>query len=61
MDQMRKEAQLRNKVQYAKVKKANDLILADNESRQQVTYQRLYEKGTRKLLDLKGAAYFTLN
>lgn len=46
---MRKDATKRNKVEFARVKKVNALYLAEDESRQQVTYQRLYEIGTKKL------------
>lgn len=47
---MRKEAMKKNKKDYAQVKKMNAVILAENEERnKQVTYQRLYENGTKKL------------
>ena len=49
MAQIRKEARRKNKIEFARVKKINERILAGDESRQQVTYQRLYEQGTLKL------------
>lgn len=61
MEQMRREAQMKYKQQYARVKRVNDAILAEDESRQQVTYERLYQKGTRKLLDIKDGTYYSQN
>lgn len=50
MDQMRKDAKKKNKKNYAQVKKKNESILAVKEDRnKQVTYQRLFETGTKKL------------
>ena len=43
MTQIRKEAVKKKKVEFTRVKTINELILADDESRQQVTYQRLFE------------------
>ena len=51
MEERRKEAKKQNKLQFARVKKVNERILAEDESRQQVTYQRLFEIGTKKLYE----------
>ena len=48
MDEMRREGMRKQKAQYAKTKRINEMYLAEDETRQQVAYQRLYEQGTRK-------------
>ena len=50
---MRKEAIQKNKIEFAKVKRVNEMYLAEDESRQQVTYQRLYQKGTKKIKEMR--------
>jgi len=54
MAQMRKEAANKRKIEFAKVKKVNELYLAEDESRtQDTTYQRLYTMGTNRVKSRK--------
>ena len=59
MAQMRKDALNRRKVEFARVKKMNDKYLAEDKSRQQITYQRLFEQGTKRLQDISHGTYNT--
>lgn len=57
MDAMRKEAIRKKKIEFAKVRRTNELYLAEDESRLQVTHKRLFEQGTRKLKDINQSQF----
>lgn len=58
MDQMRKDAKKKNKIQFARVRKNNELYLAEHEERLHIqTYKRLHEYGTMKIQDQRFGTY----
>ena len=50
MEQMRKDAKKKNKVEFARVRRNNEIYLAEHEERLYTkTYKRLHDYGTMKI------------
>lgn len=50
MAQKRKDAKKQNKIEFARVRRVNEMYLAEDESRKNMnTHERLYQMGTYKI------------